>query len=68
MNLSLGLKLRHLGIVMKPMHVHEVVIKADVGDPFVVHEGLKSNGAEVGQVNSALHIDLTIAPTKFKSQ
>lgn len=68
LNLSLGLKLCHLGVVMKPVHVHEVVIQADVGDPFVVHKGLESNGAEVRQVNSALHVDLTVTPAKFKSQ
>ena len=68
LNLSLGLKLRHLGVVMKSVHVHEVVIQADVGDPFVVHKGLESNGAKVRQVNSALHIDLTVTPAKFKSQ
>ena len=53
---------------MKSVHVHEVVIQTDVGDPFVVHKGLESNGAEVRQVNSALHVDLTVTPAKFKSQ
>ena len=51
---------------MKPVHVHEVVIQAYVGDPFVVHKGLESNSAEVWQVDRALHVDLTVAPAKFK--
>jgi hypothetical protein len=48
------------------MHVHEIVVQSNVGNSFVVHEGLESNSAEVWQVDSALHVDLTVAPAKFK--
>lgn len=48
------------------MHAHEVVIQADVRDLFVVHLGLETNCSEVWQIYCALHLDLTIAPTKFR--
>jgi len=44
-------------------HVEEVVVELDVGDALVAHQVLEADGAEVGQVHSALKLDLTVAPT-----
>ena len=48
------------------MHVHKVVVEADVCDSLVVEQGLEANCAEVGEINCPLHIDLGVTPAKFK--
>lgn len=66
LNLSLGFKLSHLRIVAQPVDVQEVVIETDVSYFLVVKQWLKAHSAKVWQVYRALHVYLTIAPTKFK--
>jgi hypothetical protein len=67
LDLGLAFVLSHLGVVVEAKHVEELVIDLDVGDALVVHQGLEADRTEVGQVYSALHLNLTVAPTmKFK--
>lgn len=48
MNLSLSFEFSHLRVVVKAVHVHEVVVKTDVRDSLVVEKGLEADSAEVG--------------------
>lgn len=67
LDLSLALVLSHLGVVVEAKHVEELVVDLDVSDALVVHQWLEADRTEVREVYSALHLNLTVAPTmKFK--
>lgn len=47
-DLGLLLIFSHLGVVVKSILLHEVVVHFDIGDALVIHKGLESNGTEIG--------------------
>lgn len=64
LDLSLGLVLCHLGVVVEAEHAQVVFVEFDVGDALIVHQVLEADRAEVGQVHCALKLDLAVGPTK----
>ena len=64
LDVGLFLVLSHLGVVLEPVILEEVVVHLHVCNALVVHQGLEANCTEIGEVYSALHFDLTVAPTE----